>query len=329
MKKLVLILSFIVFAASVAVSQKKTVQFKLPKTYTLKKVKGETPHQADSQVFVVGKEQYALVLSEKQSTPNALELALYNNTLGLSQVIFSFDEELPDENCTIPFKLSSVELDHSYALVEVASYKTGKPYKFKFLTDVRPFLPEAVAKLIPQSWKALEAATGDLNKDSIDDVAVVIEKIVEEGDEAPRALLALFQKKDKTYELACRADKAIMPGQGSSSDYFTGISVNKNVIRIDHFNAQGRGKWETVHRFRYQNGDFYMIGATHKGSDGVTGSTYNYDFNLSSGKMIIQVNGMKDVKKNKNETRVLKLPSLPKLSAFEPFSLDAGNDIRY
>lgn len=327
MKKAVLIFSFIVFAPSLAICQKTSIQFKLSETYSLKKAQGKTAslaHQADSQVFVVGKEQYALVLRELESKPTALELVLYNNTLGLSQVIFSFDEELPDENSAMPFKLSSVELDHTYALVEVASYKTGKPYKFKFLADVQPFLPEAVKKLIPQSWQALESATGDLNKDSIDDVAVVIEKIVEDSDEAPRALLALFQKKDKTYELACRADKGIMAG-----DYFTGISVNKNVIRIDHFNAQGRGKWETVHRFRYQNGDFFMIGATHKGSDGVTGSTYNYDFNLSNGKMIVQVTDTKDPKKNKNETKVLKLPALPKLKDFEPFSLDTGNNIRY
>ena len=102
-------------------------------------------------------------------------------------------------------------------------------------------------------------------------------------------------------------------------DPFEGISIERNCIVINHFGGS-RQKWNYTHRFRYQSGDFQLIGAT------VTfGSPCDYfftfDYNLSNGK----INYEKETEdcehensKIEKEEMIIKLETLPKMNGFYP-----------
>lgn len=178
---------------------------------------------------------------------------------------------------------------------------------------------QTIQSFVPKGWKIFEQATGDLNKDSIDDVAVIIEKTSERvtDDENMRTLLILFKDKKNQYALECTADRGVILAAdegGAMGDPFSGMEIKKNVLKIDHFGGASE-KWSTTHRYRYQNNAFHVIGATF-GSDYGPENTV-YDYNLSNGKMIITTKNLEDKSKNKTENKVQKIV-LPELRRFEP-----------
>jgi hypothetical protein len=175
---------------------------------------------------------------------------------------------------------------------------------------------------VPQGWSILEEVRGDLNKDSIDDVAMVIEDtIMGDADFQKRAILVLFKnKKDQRYELMGRGDKAILTAEdgGILGDPYSGIKIKKGILQID-FLGGSRDKWNLTYKYRFQNGDFYLIGATNKGGNGI--QSYSYDYNLSNGKIVIVVKDPENKKNNMNQTSVVKQMQLPSLRTFECWSL--------
>ena len=142
---------------------------------------------------------------------------------------------------------------------------------------------------VPPNWKLFEEADGDLNKDSIDDVALIIENQTPHGDEGKdRVLLILFHtsKNADSYMPASRAEHAILSSEsgGLLGDPFSRMEIKKNVLRID-FEGGSADKWATTHRYRFQDGAFHLIGATFKAD--YYGKTDVYDYNVSTGKIIV------------------------------------------
>lgn len=149
------------------------------------------------------------------------------------------------------------------------------------------------ASFIPADWTLFYEATGDLNKDSLSDVALIIENSIADADgEKQRALIVLFKnnKKDNTYLQVCRADDVVLGSEsgGMLGDPFSLMEIKKNILRIDFFGGSST-KWTTTHRYRYQEGYFRVIGATYRidGSEG----TEIFDYNLSNGKIIVTKKG--------------------------------------
>jgi hypothetical protein len=127
--------------------------------------------------------------------------------------------------------------------------------------------------LIPQGYDTLYegVAKGDLNKDGIEDVALALfhrSESIENSDAdsiadiRERVLLVLFGSK-KGYTIAARNDSLIMCKQcgGAFGDPFAGIEISKGVLIVYHYGGTS-WKWAYTHRFRYQEGDFYLIGKT-------------------------------------------------------------------
>lgn len=132
---------------------------------------------------------------------------------------------------------------------------------------VIPAVGKNIPGFIPKGFDTLATTSGDLNKDGLADLALVLRSIAEDsvvGDaEVPdRILLILFKEADG-YRLAGRSDKAIMCKQcgGIFGDPFAGITIAKGVLVIDHYGGSN-WRWSYTHRFRYQQGDFYLIGQT-------------------------------------------------------------------
>ncbi len=174
---------------------------------------------------------------------------------------------------------------------------------------------------IPSDWEVLDEQYGDLNKDSISDAAIIIQEKGEGTGEygKRRTIMVFFKGKDGGYKLVSRGETSIMGDQagGMMGDPYQSMKIIKNVIVLDFWGGS-RDKWGLTHRYRFQNGDFYLIGATNQGGDGIT--NYNYDYNVSTGKMILTVKDKENPKKNVNETKIVKQDPLPSLKTFKPFS---------
>ncbi|HNP78368.1 MAG: hypothetical protein U0289_04735 [Cyclobacteriaceae bacterium] len=176
--------------------------------------------------------------------------------------------------------------------------------------------------LIPAGWTIYHGVAGDLNKDSLVDVAIIVESPNEnEEGEKPRSLLLLTKnnKKDDTYTLACQNDQVILGGQsgGTMGDPFSGMEIKRGVLKVDFFGGS-REKWSITHRYRYDKGSFYVIGATFKMEDGPLSETY--DYNVANGNVIITTRDLENKANNKTVNRVQKITA-PELGRFEPDAL--------
>ncbi|MCT4594215.1 MAG: hypothetical protein N4A57_08110 [Anaeromicrobium sp.] len=155
-----------------------------------------------------------------------------------------------------------------------------------------------ISFFIPDGWHILESrlgepvkVEGDLNKDEITDVVVVIEKDGEGDLLAPRSLLIAFGNSDETFSLSIMADNAIMrAGEGGGwGDPFESISIDRGSVLIKFFGGSNV-KWYYSYRFRYENGGWYMIGAT-LGSTVIIGDSVDFeeeDYNLLTGDYIFK-----------------------------------------
>lgn len=163
-----------------------------------------------------------------------------------------------------------------------------------------------ISSFVPDGWHILERVKGkpekiegDLNKDGINDIAFVIEGISKTKEEAPpRVLLIAFGTKDHTYILSVKAEHAILRSDegGVWPDPFTKISIDRGSIIIDFYGGSNY-RWYGKYRFRYQDNDWYLIGATI--GSYFTGTTTQEnadedDYNLLTGDIITRKTDEKD-----------------------------------
>lgn len=138
--------------------------------------------------------------------------------------------------------------------------------------EVAPKVSEAKnpSVLMPKGWQQLVRQSvpvrveGDLNKDGNQDVAMVIEKLDSGEDQAPeRALLIAFGNKEGTYTRSIMADKAILKADegGVWGDPLAGISIDRGSLIVSFYGGSN-DRWYGNYRFRFQDEDWYLIGAT-------------------------------------------------------------------
>lgn len=176
--------------------------------------------------------------------------------------------------------------------------------------------------LIPEGWHVLEknegepvVVEGDLNKDGIPDIAAIIEKKTTGEEAPPRALLIAFGHKDNSYTLSIIADKVILRADegGVWGDPFENLSIDRGSVVISDYGGSN-WRWYNKYRFRYQDNDWYLIGAT-MGSY-FTGTTTREnadeeDYNLLTGDYIIRTTGedgkVKITKGNRGKKKLVKM----------------------
>ena len=144
-------------------------------------------------------------------------------------------------------------------------------------------------------------------------------------------MLVLLKEKNSSdkYTLACRSDQAIMASGmgGTFGDPFTSMEIKKGVLRID-FEGGSRETFSTTHRYRYQQGAFYPIGATYTATDGPVSETF--DYNISNGNIIVTKKDASNKANNKITRRQHKI-NAPDLSLFDPDAIWAilmGTDVK-
>ena len=94
---------------------------------------------------------------------------------------------------------------------------------------------------------------------------------------------------------------------------FYALKISKGVLTL--YCELLRGNYN--HKFRYQNGNFELIGYTEVESNG-RGFIYSTDFNLSTGVQLNKKDNYETGKVEESERKILKISPLPKLQDFIP-----------
>ncbi len=163
----------------------------------------------------------------------------------------------------------------------------------------------------------VKMAIGDLNKDGIDDMAVMKQDTTNET--WPYRLHIYFQDQKGKYSSVLSTDDAVPPRRpGGKKPLQAGndlvdLGIANNVLTIS---AEVTGGYYQ-HKFRYQHNDFELIGFSGVQSD-TAGIMTITDFNMSTGIRVIEkVNSRNDSLISNTEEKHLIRP-LPDLRNFVP-----------
>jgi len=154
-----------------------------------------------------------------------------------------------------------------------------------------------IADLVPQNWKVIDTAFGDLNNDATVDLAFVIEyhlPISENrayGDnetdlikefQKPRILVIYFKSKPSgKYIFASQNNNFILRDQegGNMGDPLKKISIAQQNLQLS-FEGGNNWRWKLDYIFSYRNKEWNLIGANnryyHNNSGEMTERTYNF-----------------------------------------------------
>ena len=227
---------------------------------------------------------------------------------------------------------------------------------FNLLAENFPQKASKVEDFIPKGWKKLIVEKGDLNKDKIDDVVLVIEKNdpknfkkIEDSSRSnpvnfnPRIILVLFKDKNSKYTLVAKNDKnfIVSPGYASeeglesldSPDYDDNLSkavtIKNNTLHIFTLADYIKAATSTTYIFRYQNNRFELIGLDAQSILGDTeyANTRNYSLNLSTKKLIIHNMSEKLESNVKKEEKIEKNLNITEIYALDTMSETTGVDI--
>ncbi len=158
-------------------------------------------------------------------------------------------------------------------------------------------LGKSAQDFVPVGWKLELSATGDLNKDGVDDIAMVLRqdsaanRIVNESlgenpfDTNPRILAAAFGSADgfslvvQDHTLIARRESPTLDDPLAEG----GLEIDNGSIVVKLGMFASAGSWETFNstfRFRHDGEIFRLIGYdkvwTHRGSGELIATSVNY-----------------------------------------------------
>lgn len=141
---------------------------------------------------------------------------------------------------------------------------------------------------LAENYSIVDTVTGDLDNDSIKELVVAYNAGQEnEIDGVPRELI--IYKLENNGWVEWKKSKEALYGSrdgGMMGDPFEGIEIKNGILLISQ-NGGSSWKWGFTDKYRFQNGEFFLIGYTS-----LSGKLCEYwkevDFNLSTGKIIVK-----------------------------------------
>lgn len=203
---------------------------------------------------------------------------------------------------------------------------------------------QQIKDFVPPNWVVLDSAAGDLNKDRVTDVALVLQYkdsvtlIKKEGTltdtviTQPRLLLVLFTDAlTKHLTVAAKSNTFILNHDNPSmDDPFQDIKITNGLLNINFQLFYNMGSWyitTTSYKFRYQNGQLVLIGADHNSMHRATNEIENYSYNFLTKKRSYTT-GKANSKKNKTTWKNLQLPRLKTLTTLQqPYTWEVEENV--
>lgn len=203
-----------------------------------------------------------------------------------------------------------------------------------------------ISAFVPDKWKILAQAEGDLNKDKKSDVVLIIEDTNPENiykNESlgnpelnlnPRYLLILF-KTEKGYKLQ-EINKTFLPSESDIESPCLadplmdgGIEIKNGALLLSINYWMSCGSWYTgtdIYTFRYQKNEFELIGFDSSEFHRASGEMNATSINFSTKKMSItsggnmfgeDVDGNEMDSEEKTEWKTFKLDKLQNLKTLK------------
>lgn len=167
--------------------------------------------------------------------------------------------------------------------------------------------------------KIVANCSGDLNKDGILDEVIVTQDTTHKA--APYQLEIYFGNALGDLELISKSVETIseqFPNGSFTPRYgFSSVSILKGVLHIEIQLLRGY----IVHKFRYQNDQFELIGYTRRESNG-QGELNFTDFNLTTGQRMVEIEYYDSDKPKKVTKTTVWVRPLPNLNTFVPYGHD-------
>jgi hypothetical protein len=191
-----------------------------------------------------------------------------------------------------------------------------------------------IADFIPQGWTLLDSAYGDLNKDNLDDLVIILQgndSILSISDyglytdtttSQPRILAIFFyNNSSKKYELIEQNNSFISTHDNpEAADPYESMLISNEVLSINFQIFYYSGSWvmsNTSYKFRYQNNEFLLIGADDNSMNRGSHDFENYSFNFLAKKWSKSVGNDTIDQKPKQEFHTLDLKTLKTLKTLD------------
>ena len=200
---------------------------------------------------------------------------------------------------------------------------------------------QSIIDFVPAGWTILDSAYGDLNKDGIKDAAIVIQhsdslslanSLKNTVLTQPRILLVLFKKpSENSFELVEQSNSFILKHDNSSmDDPYQKLMINNGILEIKFHLFYNMGSWyvtNAIYKFRYQQGQFLLIGADNSSFHRATHDFEDYSYNfLTKKRALTKGNDNKGTKKTTRKS--LNISELKTLKTFnEPFTWEVEKDL--
>ncbi|HTD99680.1 MAG TPA: hypothetical protein VK668_10340 [Mucilaginibacter sp.] len=184
-------------------------------------------------------------------------------------------------------------------LLFVSEIAFSQKPSLSFTYPTLPTYGKILNDFIPKDWNLLDTISGDLNKDNLEDAAIIVEykdSVVESRravwrdqklQTKPRILLLVLKVVDH-YELKVQQNEMLLRENEGDDTYpddpYESMEIIKGVLHLN-FRWGVRGGGQAMHYIiRYQSNDFYLIGYTFE--SGYHSSVTTSDFNFSTKKYI-------------------------------------------
>lgn len=198
---------------------------------------------------------------------------------------------------------------------------------------------------LPVGWKVLGKAEGDLNKDKNPDCVLIVQgnsdKFRYKNDELggaifdtnPRVLIIAF-KDEGGFRLVEQNNKFIISSAWPTmTEPFQEVAIAKGVLTIlfeEFYSAGSWGMSNTKYTFRFQGGDFALIGLDKTSLHRATGDLETRSYNFSTSKLKIETGNIGDDGKGKitwKTFRVRPLKTLKTLPRMLEWEIEKGRNI--
>ncbi len=225
----------------------------------------------------------------------------------------------------------------TFILAIIAGTSYGQGFSYPLIQSKG----KTINDFAPVGWTVLDSAYGDLNKDGLNDAAVILQHkdsitILNGEDDSvltqPRILLLLFKNAvDNEFQLAEQSHSFILKHDNSAmEDPYEGLTISKGIVEIKFHLFYNMGSWyvtNAVYKFRYQQGQFVLIGADNFSFHRASHDYEDYIYNFLTKKRIL-TKGNDNNNTKTSTSKAIPVPTLKTLKTFsEPFTWEVEKDI--